>query len=392
MQEGQVVSWQVTVGQQVTTDNVLCEVETEKSIIEIPVPFAGTIQSLAADAGGVVQVGAVLAVIDTGGDLAAPAEPKVDTTAGPGPLPDNSSIKTVSATQKDRVRAMPSVRKIAREHKLDLSAIAGSGRDGRIIKADVLGLIGSQQAASSANVEQITSKTPPVSTEDNESEFEPFTMIRRTIADRLARSWREIPHVFTRIEVDASRLLVVRKALIEDLQQKVPIEAILLRTCLPALKAFPAFNATVVSDGIELHRSVHMGLAADTETGLVVPVLKNADQLSFRDTLSQISDLMARAVERKALPEELSGATFTVNNIGALGNIMGTSIIPYGTTAILSAGRAVEKPVVIDGAMMIRPMMEITLSFDHRAIDGGLAQKFLNKVQAGIEEPTTALI
>lgn len=217
-------------------------------------------------------------------------------------------------------------------------------------------------------------------------------MIRKTIPERLSRSWREIPHVFTRIEIDATRLLVVRKALIEELETKIPIEAILVKACLPALKEFPTFNATVVEGGIELHQHYNIGLAADTETGLVVPVLKDADRLSLREMVATMLDLLPRAVERKATPEELSGSTFTVNNIGALGNISGTSIIPYGTTAILSIARAVEKTVAIDGAVEIRPMLEVTLSFDHRAIDGGLAQRFLNRIQENLEEPVKALL
>ena len=153
-----------------------------------------------------------------------------------------------------------------------------------------------------------------------------------------------------------------------------------------------SFNATVVDGGIELQRHYNIGLAADTDTGLVVPVLKEADRLSLRETVSTLLDLLPRAVERKATPEELSGATFTVNNIGALGHLMGTSIIPHGTTAILSVGRAVEKPVVRDGEIEIAPLLEVTLSFDHRAIDGGLAQRFMARIRDNLEEPVKALL
>ena len=235
---------------------------------------------------------------------------------------------------------------------------------------------------------------PATMTDDAEDggRFEPFSMIRRTIAERLSKSWREIPHVFTRMEIDATRLLVVRKALIEELDSKVPLEAILVKACLPALRTFPEFNATVVEDGIEYHEHYNVGLAADTESGLVVPVLKDADRLSLRETVSTLLDLLPRAVERKATPEELAGATFTVNNIGALGHLMGTSIIPYGTTSILSVGRAVEKAVVRDGAVEVAPILEVTLSFDHRAIDGGLAQRFMAKIRENLEEPVKALL
>jgi pyruvate dehydrogenase E2 component (dihydrolipoamide acetyltransferase) len=217
-------------------------------------------------------------------------------------------------------------------------------------------------------------------------------MIRRTISERMSQAWREIPHVFTRMEIDATRLLVVKKALVEELDTKVPLEAILVKACLPALKEFPYFNATVVEGGVELHSHYNIGLAADTDTGLVVPVLKDADRLSLRETVNTLLDLLPRAVERKATPEELSGATFTVNNIGALGQLMGTSIIPLGTTAILSVGRAVEKPVVRDGNIEVAPVLEVTLSFDHRVIDGGLAQRFMARIRENLEEPVKALL
>ena len=217
-------------------------------------------------------------------------------------------------------------------------------------------------------------------------------MIRRTISDRLSQSWQEIPHVFCRIEIDATRLLVVRKALIEELECKVPLEAILIKACLPALKEFPHFNATIVDGGINLLKHYNVGVAVDTETGLVVPVLKNAQNLSLRETVNSLLDLLPRAVDRKASSEELTGATFTVNNIGALGHLMGTSIIPHGTTAILSVGRAVEKPVVRDGQVEIAPILEVTLSFDHRAIDGGLAQRFMARIRENLEEPVKALL
>jgi len=274
--------------------------------------------------------------------------------------------------------------RFAREKDIELASITGTGKFGQIIRKDVLAILDNQPESMIAQATTLPS--------DASSQFEPFSMTRKTISERLSRSWREIPHVFIRIEIDATRLLVVRKALIEELETKIPIEAILVKVCLPALREFPTFNATVVEGGIELHQHYNIGLAADTETGLVVPVSKDADRLSLRDMVATMLDLLPRAVERKATPEELSGSTFTVNNIGALGNISGTSIIPYGTTAILSIARSVEKPVAIDGAVEIRPTLEVTLSFDHRAIDGGLAQRFLNRIQENLEEPVKALL
>jgi pyruvate dehydrogenase E2 component (dihydrolipoamide acetyltransferase) len=390
LQEGQIVNWLVEVGQTVTTSDDLCEIETEKAVIEIPVPFAGTILELKADVGEAVAVGAVLAVIGDAGESTESAEAPVAVAAAPEEPAITASAPaadTAPTTAGGRVKAMPSVRRIAREHDIELTSVAGSGRHGQVTRKDILAILDNRPEAAVAPAAPATAPQPGTS-----SQFEPFSMIRKTIAARLSQSWQEIPHVFTRIEIDATRLLVVRKALIEELDTKIPIEAILVKACLPALKEFPAFNATVVEGGIELHQHYNIGLAADTETGLVVPVLKDADRLSLREMVASMLDLLPRAVQRKATPEELSGGTFTVNNIGALGNISGTSIIPHGTTAILSVSRAVERPVAVNGEVEIRPILEVTLSFDHRAIDGGLAQRFLNRIQENLEEPVKALL
>ena len=391
LQEGQIVSWLVEVGQEVTTHDDLCEIETEKAVIEIPVPYKGTILELKAEVGDSIPVGAVLVIIGEAGESAdAPAkEPARPVEALPAEqaapaTPAATAVPAQAKTGGGRVKAMPSARRLARKHDIELQAVAGTGKFGQITRKDILAILDNRPEPVAA-----PASAPPPATS---SQFEPFSMIRKTISERLSRSWREIPHVFTRIEIDATRLLVVRKALIEELETRIPIEALLVKAVLPALKEFPAFNATVVEGGIELHKQYNIGIAADTETGLVVPVLKDADRMSLREMVATMLDLLPRAVERKATPEELSGGTFTVNNIGALGNISGTSIIPHGTTAILSAGRAVEKPVAVDGAVEIRPVLEVTLSFDHRAIDGGLAQRFLNRVQENLEEPVKALL
>ena len=391
LQEGQVVTWLVEVGQYVTTTDNLCELETEKAVIEIPVPYSGKVLELKVDAGDTIEVGAVLAVF--GIEEGAPDDAAEERPAGPAEDHRETSQRATVGSTAERgghIRAMPSIRRLAAEHDIDLASVEGTGRNGRITRKDVLAVLEKAQAAEPAESTQPATAAAAAAAEA--SEFEKFSMIRRTISERLSRSWQEIPHVFSRMEIDATRLLVVRKALVEDLELKVPIEAILVRACLPALKEFPHFNATVVEDGIQLHKHYNIGVAADTETGLLVPVVKSADQLSFRATVDVLLDLLPRALERKATPEELTGATFAVNNIGALGHLMGTSIIPEGTTAILSIGRAVEKPIVRDGEIVACPVLEVTLSFDHRAIDGGLAQRFMARIRENLEEPAKVLL
>ena len=394
LKEGEIVSWLVKVGDEVTDEDLLCEVETEKAVIEVPVPFNGTVLSLAAEVGESVKVGAVLAVFGEAGELSrAPDEAAPEPAATKAGTPEDVARKIAPAVTSaaapvadSLLRAMPAVRRLATEHEIDISQIDGTGRDGRVTKKDVLVFM--KQGAQTTQVATQAVQTPVQSTPGERIRL---SRLRKTIADRMAQSWREIPHIFTRIEVDASGLLAARRSLSDVYERKVPVEALLVRAVLPALKAHPEFNATLEGDELVLHRHYNVSLAVDTPEGLVLPTVHSADGFSMEQLVDHVSDLLPRAVERKASTQELTGGTFTVNNIGALGDISGTSIIPYGTTAILSICRATEKPVVHDGEVRIRPMMEVTLSFDHRVIDGGLAQKFMNVVRLNLEDAVRLL-
>jgi pyruvate/2-oxoglutarate dehydrogenase complex dihydrolipoamide acyltransferase (E2) component len=284
---------------------------------------------------------------------------------------------------------MPAVRRLAAEHQLDIGRINGTGRDGRVTKKDVLAYMKQDVGQPADQPGALARSAAPVPMAG--SERVQLSKLRKTIAERMAQSWREIPHIFTRIEVDATGLLAARRSLSEVYGRKVPVEALLIRAILPALKAHPEFNATLDGDELLLHRHYSVSLAVDTPEGLVLPTVHQADRHSMEQLVAHVADLVPRAVERRASADELTGGTFTVNNIGALGNIRGTSIIPYGTTAILSICRATEKPVVRDGEVRIRPIMEVTLSFDHRVIDGGLAQKFLSIIQLNLEDAVRLL-
>jgi pyruvate dehydrogenase E2 component (dihydrolipoamide acetyltransferase) len=398
LKEGEIISWLVKVGDQVTDEDLLCEIETEKAVIEVPVPFNGTVLSLAAEVGESVKVGAVLAVFGEAGELSTEPEPARSQAAtaqtGPSEEVGVSSVSGAAAPitpvappiANGLLRAMPAVRRLAAEHEIDISNIGGTGRSGRVTKKDVLAFL--KQDTQSTQISTKAAQSPAPSAPGERIRL---SKLRKTIADRMAQSWREIPHIFTRIEVDASGLLAARRSLSDVYGRKVPVEALLIRAVLPALKAHPEFNATLEGDELALHRHYNVSLAVDTPEGLVLPTVHSADAFSMEQLVDSVSDLLPRAIERKASTHELTGGTFTVNNIGALGNIRGTSIIPYGTTAILSVCRAAEKPVVRDGEVRIRPMMEVTLSFDHRVIDGGLAQKFLNVVQLNLEDAVRLL-
>ena len=392
LKEGEIVQWRVAVGDVVTTDDLLVDIETEKAVIEVPVPYDGTVIALAAEAGELVKVGSMLAVFDTGQVSAEPDQNNEATVQKPAAVQASvaktTPVPTVVAPApgKQRIKAMPSVRRISTEFDVDLLMVTGTGRDGRVTKGDVLAFIKNR----TAGVEELPVKQS-VNAESQPDERVPLSRLARTIAERMSQSWREIPHVFTSMEAQADGFLEVRKTLSDMYDLKVGVEALLIRAVVPALKTYPEFNATLEGNELVLHKQYNICVAVNSDDGLVLPTVHGADGYEVRELATYLSELLPKAIQRKATPDELSGGTFTINNIGALGNIIGTSIIPIGTTAILSAGRAVEKAVVRNGKVKVKPMMEITMSFDHRVIDGGMAQKFLGLVCLNIEEAARML-
>jgi len=394
LKEGEIVTWRVAVGDTVTTDDLLVDIETEKAVIEIPVPYDGTIVSLAAPEGESVKVGAVLAVFDTGESTQASAvevKPNSEPVAAVETPEESSAPPAANVVDGERIKAMPSVRRLSIEFDVDISQLTGSGRHGQVTKGDVLEFIRNRTSSEASPAVQQSTSGQQVAASARPDERVPLTRLGKTIAARMSQSWREIPHVFTRMEAQADGFLEVRKTLSDLYDHKVGVETLLIRAVLPALKTYPEFNATLDGDELVLHKQYNICVAVNTDEGLVLPTVHNADGFNVRELSAHLADLLPRAIQRKASPAELSGGTFTINNIGALGTIMGTSIIPIGTTAILSAGRAVEKAVVKSGEVRILPMMEITMSFDHRVIDGGMAQKFLALVCLNIEEAARML-
>ncbi len=365
VKEAQILRWLVNEGDQVTTEQMLCEVETEKSVIEIPVPFDGTVLRLAANEGDILDVGDVLTVI---GD----------------------ATEDLGSAAASRPKIMPAVRRMAREHNIDLSAVHGTGPGGRITRQDLEAVIRGEPAVP---IRESATLGPAAGKERApKGESRKLSMLRKTIAEHMTRSWQEIPHVFARIDADATRFLQAQRALAERFQKKVSIEALLIKLSLPALQQFPEFNATLNGQELILNSDYNIGVAVDTSDGLIVPVVRGADMMDLPQLLDHLTDLLDRTIQRKTSPDELAGATFTVNNLGALGFMTGTSIIPYGTTAILSVGRAIEKPVVRERKVCVRPVMEVMVSFDHRVIDGGLCQGFMERLKEALEQPDPLLM
>jgi pyruvate dehydrogenase E2 component (dihydrolipoamide acetyltransferase) len=218
-----------------------------------------------------------------------------------------------------------------------------------------------------------------------------MSRLRRTIAAKMAKSWAEIPHVTTFDEVDASRLAAVKEALGSRHEVKVPMEALVVKAVIPALQAFPEFNATLEGDDLIVHQSHDIGIAVDTPDGLLVAVIRDAGSRSVLDLAAEVRRLGEGAKARSLPPDELSGQTFTVSNIGAVGGGQGTPIVPYGTTAILSVGRVQDKVIAKGGEPVVAPVMPLSLSYDHRVVDGAKGRRFMALVIENLEEPALFL-
>jgi pyruvate dehydrogenase E2 component (dihydrolipoamide acetyltransferase) len=415
--EAEIVGWRVKVGEAVAVDQVLVEVETDKAVVEIPSPRAGTLLHQGAGGGETLAVGEILAVIGDPGEqwppAPGPAQPSAEerqrleeaaaTQEGmPEPPPAAAPIVgTLSETAEDltpRTRvtpndgkrpvspqALPLVRKLASELGVDLGSVAGSGPGGRITREDVIAA--SQGSPPRGPGPELL---PPLVV-DRTGERRRLSKLRRTIASNLVRSWTEIPHVTTFDAVDASRLLATRQALAGRHQRRIPMEALLIKAVIPALVAHPEFNASLEGEDLVLAARHDLGVAVDTPDGLLVAVVRTAADLGLLEIAAEVERLTEGARQRRLAPEELSGQTFTVSNIGAVGGGYGTPIIPPGNTAILSVGRAVEKPIVREGSVAIAPMMPLSLSYDHRVIDGALGRRFISMVIENLAEPALFL-
>ncbi len=422
--EAEIVRWLVAEGDQVEADQTIVEVETDKAVVEIPTPYAGVVVRLGGAEGETIAVGSVLVVIGEPGEAAAPAagpEEAATTFAqppqapAPAPTPSSEQVAPIVGTLSEEaeslstptgrtsdptdVKALPVVRKLARENNIDLATVRGTGPGGRITRQDVEAVITARSmpapAAPVAPTEppsqEVAASAPARAPAAGTDERRPLSRMRRTIAANMARSWSEIPHVTTFEDVDATRLLEVRDALGERHGVKLPLEALVIKAVTPALTAFPEFNSTLDGDELIVHGSHDIGIAVDTPEGLMVAVIRDAGSRSVLELGAEVRRLGEGARARSLTPDEVIGQTFTISNIGAVGGGHGTPIVPPGTTAILSVGRAKPKPIVVGDDLVIAPVLPLSLSYDHRVIDGAVGRRFMALVIENLEEPALFL-
>jgi 2-oxoisovalerate dehydrogenase E2 component (dihydrolipoyl transacylase) len=430
--DAEVVRWLVQVGNTVAVDQPVVEVESAKATVELPSPFAGVVRELHAEVGTTIEVGAPLLSIESteeagaGSASAASAEPgeaeRDDAVAAAPPEPGESTNVLVGyGTSPRRRRARgranrsrpdaagsaparvaepaarpapppdggaparpavvsPVVRRLARSNGIDVAALRGSGPGGLIVRADVERAIAARNA--------------PAAAPAGEDRHIPLRGRRRAIADKLTRSHQEIPDAATWVDVDATGLLAARDAIASSHPEaRIGLLALLARFTVTGLRRFPALNGRVDLERQEIVElaSVHLGIAAQTDQGLVVPVVRDADRRTTADLAAELRRLTEAARAGTLRPEELTGGTFTLNNYGVLGVDGSTPIINHPEVAILGVSRIMDKPWVVDGQLTVRKLAQLTLVFDHRVCDGGVAAGFLRHVADCVEQPARLL-
>ena len=408
--EATVAKWLKKEGDSVEADEPIVELETDKVNLEVPSPITGTLTEINSKDGSVVEVGALLGSVSENGSAVgkikeikkvstqpkennviplevSKKQPKVfeekqdNEESEESPLILTNEIKEV-APQIETISNQtlsPAVRKIIVENKIDVQAVKGTGKDGRILKGDLISLMGANPQPSERKVQY------------GQEERIKMTRLRQTIAKRLKQAQENAALLTTFNEVDMSSIMEMRKENQEDFQNRYGIKlgfmSFFVKACVLALKAFPAVNAEIDADEIIYKNYYNISFAVGTDKGLVVPVLRNADELSFADIEKNIKEISEKARDGKLTIEDLQGGTFTISNGGVYGSMLSTPILNLPQSGVLGMHNIVERPVAIDGEVKIRPIMYLALSYDHRIIDGKESVSFLKMIKENLEDP-----
>jgi pyruvate dehydrogenase E2 component (dihydrolipoamide acetyltransferase) len=412
--EGKLLKWHMKIGDVVQAGDTIAEVETDKVNAELPSPYTGKVTDLLAEEGGIIYVGQVLIKIDTGEDGKGKdqiVEPVAEENAGVvGALEASSEVIPASAEgrkqeaavpEKRKVLATPVARKMAYDLGVDLREVAGTGPGGRVMKADILAASEKSTAEVPEGIQsgQKTDATAEAVTRDvDKVERMPLSMIRKTIAKKMVRSKNIAPHATAMDEVDVTELVKFRDAakdhFAEDENIHLTFMPFIMKAIVLALKNNPKINSSLEEETEEilLKKYYHLGIAVDTEEGLMVPVIRNVDQKSIVALSQGLNDLGQRARTKKLTMEELKESTFSITNYGSVGSIFGVPVINYPEVAIMGVGKISKKPVVINDEIVIRHILPLSMSFDHRVVDGGDAGRFMNDVKKYLSDPYRLLL
>ena len=446
--EGTITKWLKKAGDKIERDEPLFEISTDKVDAEIPSPSAGVLKEIKVNEGQTVPIQTVVAIIDADGAGAQSAAPTAAKSEAPSPAasgarsgaPANAAAnaplaakaeakpaspretvqqKPAVSASGEKVRSSPLVRRIAREHDVDLTQVPGSGAGGRVSKSDILAAVegGASSAASArtgaATAPARTSAPPPATGGASASavlenavprekmyfghyEVQPMSVMRQRIAEHMVLSKHVSPHVYSVDEVNVSAIAALRTKMKNKFEEttgtKLTFMPFFVRAAVEALRAFPTVNASVDGTNIVLHKECNIGVAVALDWGLIVPVIKNAEEKNFLGLARAMNDLAERARTKKLKPEEVAEGTFAITNPGVFGGLFGLPIINQPNVAILGLGTIEKRPVVIDDAIAIRSMVYLTLSYDHRVVDGAVAHQFMGKIKHTLENWTEAIL
>ncbi len=434
--EGTITKWLKKPGDKIERDEPLFEISTDKVDAEIPAPAAGVLKEIKINEGQTVPIQTVVAVIDAAGgapaSAPAPAEAEAakpasaaepakaaspKPAAAPPPAPTKQAAPPpapATAAQKpgengDKIRSSPLVRRIARENQIDLSQVQGTGAGGRVSKRDILAAVeGGATPGTSSAPGAAPSMPPPSAPTAHEAgvprermyfghyEVQPMSTMRQKIAEHMVMSKRVSPHVYSVEEVNASAIWSLRAKNKEKFEKdsgvKLTFMPFFIRAAVEALRAFPTVNSSVDGTNLVLHKECNIGIAVALDWGLIVSVIKNAEEKNFFGLARAVTDLAERARAKKLKPEEVQESTFSITNPGVFGGLMGLPVINQPNVAILGLGTIEKRPVVIDDAIAIRPMVYLTLSYDHRAVDGAIAHQFMGHIKHTLENWTEPIL
>lgn len=407
--EGEIVKWFVKEGQEIKEDDVLCEVQNDKAVVEIPSPVDGTVKKIHVDEGTVAVVGDTLITFDAEGyeseepeaqieETEDKKEAKAEETPATEKAQENEQVSKQGqsdASTNKRVIAMPSVRKYARDHDISIQDVQGTGKNGRILKEDIDKFLSGVEPAETEDkpvAEQGTSKGMQIPAGNYPETREKIIGIRKSIANAMVNSKTKAPHVTLMDDVDVTELVAHRKrfkAVAAEQEIKLTYLPYVVKALVSALKNYPILNAAVDDDSNEIvHKHYYnIGIAADTDKGLLVPVVKDADRKSIFAISKEINELADKARSGKLASEEMKGASSTITNIGSAGGQWFTPVLNYPEASILGIGRIAQKPIVREGEIVIAPVLALSLSFDHRIVDGATAQLALNQIKRLLNDP-----
>jgi pyruvate dehydrogenase E2 component (dihydrolipoamide acetyltransferase) len=441
--EGTITKWLKKAGDKIERDEPLFEISTDKVDAEIPSPSAGVLKEIKVGEGQTVPIQTVVAVIEASDGAAssappsaeksvAPAKPEAAKPAAPPPAAKSAapvpsapaSSAPQAASSGEKVRSSPLVRKIARENNIDVSQVPGTGAGGRVSKSDILSVVqsgGAPAAAASSGTTSAAPAAPPARPAGvppaaggasasavlenavprekmyfGHYEVQPMSVMRQRIAEHMVLSKRVSPHVYSVDEADMTAIATLRAKMKNKFEEttgtKLTFMPFFVRAAVEALRAFPTVNSSVDGTNIVLHKECNIGIAVALDWGLIVPVIKNAEEKNFLGIARTMNDLAERARAKKLKPEEVAEGTFAITNPGVFGGLFGLPVINQPNVAILGLGTIEKRPVVIDDAIAIRSMVYLTLSYDHRVVDGAVAHQFMAKLKHTLENWTESIL